>query len=69
MSVSPLKHIAATGCHLAAAAKSSITIVDNLDSTKQVFKWKWKAAAADATPVGDFKDPMNGTPTLRACVL
>jgi hypothetical protein len=58
----------ATGCHLAAARKSSITIVDNADSAKQQFKWKWKAAATDVTTIGEFRDPAHGTPTLRACV-
>jgi uncharacterized delta-60 repeat protein len=58
----------ASGCHVAAAAKSSILIVDNADSTKRLFKWKWKGAAMDTTAVGEFKDPLNGTPSLLACV-
>jgi hypothetical protein len=33
-----------------------------------LFKWKWRGAATDVTAVGDFKDPVHGTPTLRTCV-
>jgi hypothetical protein len=58
----------ATGCHVAAPLKSTVTIVDNADPTKQLFKWKWKAAATDATAVGEFRDPVSATPTVRACV-
>jgi hypothetical protein len=58
----------ATGCHAAAPLKSSVTIVDNSDATKQLFKWKWKAAASDTTGVAEFRDPVNGTPIVRACL-
>jgi ELWxxDGT repeat protein len=59
----------ATGCHQAAPQKSSIAIVDNTtDPTKKAFKWKWKAAATDTTTADEFRDPVNGTPTVRACV-
>jgi parallel beta-helix repeat protein len=57
-----------SGCHVAAPLKSSISLIDNADPTKQVFKWKWKAATSDTTAVGEFRDPVNATPTLRVCV-
>jgi hypothetical protein len=56
------------GCHVAAALKSSITIVDSADSIKRSLKWKWKAAATDTTALIEFRDPTNSTPALRACV-
>src|SRR5262249_48868044 len=58
----------ATNCHVAAALKSSVTIVDNADSTKRLFKWRWTGAATDTTTIGQFKDPVHATPTVRACV-
>jgi hypothetical protein len=56
------------GCHQAGPLKSTITIVDNADPTKQLFKWKWKAATTDTTAVGEFGDPVNATPTIGVCV-
>jgi parallel beta-helix repeat protein len=57
-----------SGCHVAAPLKSSISMIDNADPTKQVFKWKWKAATSDTTAVGEFRDPVNAMPILRVCV-
>jgi hypothetical protein len=39
--------------------------VDDPDDTKDIFKWKWKGAT---TAFDDFRDPLDGTPTLRVCV-
>ena len=61
----PCAPVPSTGCHMAAAGKSSLAIVENADPRKDAFAWNWKG---DATAVAEFGDPTGGTPTLTACV-
>ena len=56
----------ASGCRLAQIGASSVAIRDNVDNTKDQFKWNWAKGAA--TDVNAFKDPVNGSARYSVCL-
>ena len=56
----------ASGCRLAQIGASSVEIRDDVDDTKDQFKWSWAKGAA--TDVNAFKDPVNGSARYSVCL-
>jgi hypothetical protein len=54
-------------CHLVTTpGKSSIQLKDSTTDAKDSLKWKWGNGVA--TALGEFEDPVNGSPAMEICV-